>query len=131
MAASVAHQVGTPLNLISGYVQMLQEDAAVEPRTARRLEIVQEQIAKVATVVRTLLDHCAAAREERRAVDLSTLLSRVADVAGPKLDASGIALTLAGPGRSAAHLGGRGGARARAAEPRSPTASTRCRRAAR
>jgi len=26
-AASVAHQVGTPLNLISGYVQMLQEDA--------------------------------------------------------------------------------------------------------
>ena len=47
MAASVAHQVGTPLNLISGYVQMLQEEAAAEPRTSRRLEIVQEQIEKV------------------------------------------------------------------------------------
>src|SRR4029079_11460764 len=44
MAASVAHQVGTPLNLISGYVQMLQEDASVDPKTARRLQIVQEQI---------------------------------------------------------------------------------------
>ena len=33
MAASVAHQVGTPLNLISGYVQMLQQDAAVDART--------------------------------------------------------------------------------------------------
>ena len=31
---------------ISGYVQMLQEDASVDPKTARRLQIVQEQIAK-------------------------------------------------------------------------------------
>ena len=36
---------------------MLQQDAAVDPRTARRLAIVQEQIAKVASVVRTMLDH--------------------------------------------------------------------------
>jgi two-component system, NtrC family, sensor kinase len=93
MAASVAHQVGTPLNLISGYVQMLQEDAASDPRTSRRLEIVQEQIDKVSAVVRTLLDH-ARRPEERKSVDLNTLLSRVADVAGPKLDASGIALSL-------------------------------------
>jgi signal transduction histidine kinase len=96
MAASVAHQVGTPLNLISGYVQMLQEEAAADLRTARRLGIVQEQIAKVATVVRTLLDH-SRRPAERRAVDLGTLLSRVADVARPKLDASGIGLTLAIP----------------------------------
>jgi two-component system, NtrC family, sensor kinase len=93
MAASVAHQVGTPLNLISGYVQMLQEEAAADERTGRRLEIVQEQIAKVTTVVRTLLDH-SRRPAERRDVDLGTLLSRVAEVAGPKLDASGIALTL-------------------------------------
>ena len=93
MAASVAHQVGTPLNLISGYVQLMQEEASGEPRTARRLDIVQEQIGKVAAVVRTLLD------QSRRSADLQPidagpLLSRVADVARPKLDASGIALTL-------------------------------------
>jgi two-component system, NtrC family, sensor kinase len=93
MAASVAHQVGTPLNLISGYVQMLQEEALDDPRTAERLVIVQEQIAKVASVVRTLLD------QSRRPADrapaaIESLLARVADVARPKLDASGIALTL-------------------------------------
>jgi signal transduction histidine kinase len=93
MAASVAHQVGTPLNLISGYVQMLQEDASGDPRTGRRLEIVQEQIAKVASVVRTLLDH--SRRPGNRApTAVGPVLSRVADVARPKLDASGIALTL-------------------------------------
>ena len=93
MAASVAHQVGTPLNLISGYVQMLQADAAVDPKTARRLEIVQEQIAKVASVVRTMLDH--SRRPGNRApTALGPVLSRVADVARPKLGTSGIALTL-------------------------------------
>ena len=93
-AASVAHQVGTPLNLISGYVQMLQEDASVDPKTARRLQIVQEQIAKVASVVRTVLDH-SRRPGNRSMVALGPVLKRVADVARPKLDASGISLKLA------------------------------------
>jgi len=93
MAASVAHQVGTPLNLISGYVQILQEEASGHPKTAERLAIVQEQIAKVASVVRTLLDH-SRRPADRAPVAIESLLSRVADVARPKLDASGITLTL-------------------------------------
>lgn len=93
MAASVAHQVGTPLNLISGYVQMLHEDASVDPKTARRLAIVQEQIGKVAAVVRTLLDH-ARRPDTRWPTSVGGLLARVADVARPKLDASHISLAL-------------------------------------
>ncbi len=93
MAASVAHQVGTPLNLISGYVQILQEEAAGDPKIAERLAIVQEQIAKVAAVVRTMLDH-SRRPADRAPAGLESLLARVADVARPKLDASGIALTL-------------------------------------
>ena len=93
-AASVAHQVGTPLNLISGYVQMLQEDASVDPKTGRRLQIVQEQIAKVTSVVRSVLDH-SRRPGNRASIALGPLLTRVADVARPKLDASRIALKLA------------------------------------
>ncbi len=92
-AASVAHQVGTPLNLISGYVQMMQEDAAIDARTARRLAIVQEQIAKVASVVRTMLDH-ASRPDARRPTALGALVARVGDVARPKLDTSHIALSV-------------------------------------
>ena len=93
MAASVAHQVGTPLNLISGYVQMMQEESAEDPKNARRLQIVQEQIAKVASVVRTLLDHSHRPGVTRPTA-LGPLLTRVADVARPKLDAARITLSL-------------------------------------
>ncbi len=92
-AASVAHQVGTPLNLISGYVQVIREDEGVDPRLKRRLEIVQEQIAKVTSIVRTLLDR-AKPPVVTEQTDPADLLRRVADVARPKFESQGVALDL-------------------------------------
>ena len=94
MAASVAHQVGTPLNLISGYVQMLQEDARRRIRGLRGgCEIVQEQIAKVARSSAP----CSITRGGRtaRRRQSSACCCRASPTSPrPKLDASGIALTL-------------------------------------
>lgn len=92
-AASVAHQIGTPLNLISGYVQMLTEEAGEDSRIVRRLEIVQEQISKVTTIVRTMLDH-ARRPVPRQPTNVAQMVERVCDVARPKLDASGVTLKL-------------------------------------
>jgi signal transduction histidine kinase len=93
MAASVAHQVGTPLNLISGYVQMIREEEGGDSRVTRRLEIVQEQIAKVTEIVRTMLGH-ARRTAPKEQTDIVQLARRVADVARPKLDALGVKLDL-------------------------------------
>ena len=93
MAASVAHQVGTPLNLISGYVQMLREEEGLDPGVTRRLAIVQEQIAKVTSIVRTMMDR-AKPRSEKARTDAVELLRRVAEVARPKLEAQGVRLEL-------------------------------------
>ncbi len=56
-AASVAHQVGTPLNLISGHVQLLLEQRDLDPDLARRLHLVLEQIGRVSDAIRGLLEH--------------------------------------------------------------------------
>jgi two-component system, NtrC family, sensor kinase len=93
MAASVAHQVGTPLNLISGYVQMLREEEGVDSRVTRRLEIVQEQIAKVTSIVRVMLDRARPPTAKAK-TDVAELLRRVAEVARPKLEAQGVRLDL-------------------------------------
>ena len=93
MAASVAHQIGTPLNLISGYVQVLREEQDPDSRITRRLEIVQEQIAKVTSIVRTMLDH-ARRPAPKEPTDLGELVRRVCEVARPKLDALGVRLDL-------------------------------------
>ena len=65
MAASVAHQVGTPLNLISGYVQMIQAEAAGPGRPAAAgLPRSRSRSRRVTTIVQCLLDQHAAAGAE-------------------------------------------------------------------
>jgi signal transduction histidine kinase len=54
--ANVAHQVGTPLNLVSAHVQLLQQELPANPNAQRRLGIISEQIDRVTTSVRDLLD---------------------------------------------------------------------------
>ena len=57
VAANVAHQAGTPLNLVSGYVQMIRDDPRTDDRTRTRLLTVDTQIQQVTRVLRTMLDH--------------------------------------------------------------------------
>ena len=54
--ANVAHQIGTPLNLVSAHVQLMKRELGEDPGAARRLAIVAEQVDKVTDIVRELLD---------------------------------------------------------------------------
>jgi signal transduction histidine kinase len=99
MAASVAHQIGTPLNLISGYVQMIQTDVPSESASAVRLRTVQEQIRKVTTIVQGLLDQARRPQLNRSEVAAGELVEGVCELARPSLGAAGIALrTVLAPG---------------------------------
>ena len=99
MAASVAHQIGTPLNLISGYVQMIQTDVPPASASAVRLRTVQEQIGKVTTIVQGLLDQARRPLLNRTEVAAGELVEGVCELARPSLAAAGIALrTVVGPG---------------------------------
>lgn len=98
MAASVAHQVGTPLNLVSGYVQMIREDRQTDPAVRERLGIVETQLEQVTRVLRTVLDR---ARQPTARVVLgaAALIERVCTIARPRLQRAGIALETSIPDR--------------------------------
>jgi signal transduction histidine kinase len=99
MAASVAHQIGTPLNLISGYVQMIQTDLPPASASAVRLRTVQEQIRKVTTIVQGLLDQARRPQLNRTEVAAGELVEGVCELARPSLAAAGVALrTVVAPG---------------------------------
>jgi signal transduction histidine kinase len=92
-AANLAHQIGTPLNLISGYVQMMLEEA-VDARQTERLRAVQEQIRKVTGHVRATLDHVRQPPMTKNPVFPAAILRRISEIAGPRLKAAGITLDL-------------------------------------
>jgi signal transduction histidine kinase len=91
VAANVAHQAGTPLNLVSGYVQMILDDPRTDERTRARLATVDTQIQQVTRVLRTMLDR---ARQPSgfAIVALADIIARVSEVAQPRLSRSNIRL---------------------------------------
>ena len=55
LAASLAHEIGTPLNSISGHVQLLGRRSAGDEATSRRLQIIEKQIDQIVRTVKQLL----------------------------------------------------------------------------
>ncbi len=94
MAASVAHQVGTPLNVISGYVQLLRAKQPRDPADAARLATIQEQIARVTTIVQSLLDRTRRPALTLRPLAPGELVSGLAELVQPSLLGHGIELSL-------------------------------------
>ena len=90
--ANVAHQIGTPLNLVSGHVQLLQHEIS-DPAIQRRLRIVQEQIDRVVATVRSLLER-ARPHGERQTVRIESILARMGDAMRARLASSGVTLDL-------------------------------------
>jgi signal transduction histidine kinase len=90
--ANVAHQIGTPLNLVSGHVQLLQHEIS-DPAIRRRLRIVEEQVDRVVTTVKGLLER-ARPPGERQSVRIDLVMARMGDAMRGRLASSGVTLDL-------------------------------------
>jgi signal transduction histidine kinase len=93
MAATVAHQAGTPLNLISGYVQLLLEDSRTDERTRTRLRTIDAQIGQVTRVLRTMLDRARHAPQSEL-VRVADVIEHVRDMSAPRLSRTNIRLVV-------------------------------------
>jgi signal transduction histidine kinase len=94
MAANVAHQVGTPLNLISGYVQMVRDDKAQDLRSRNRLEIVSRQIQQVTRILRAMLDQ-ARQPSPREIMSIERIVDRACETARPRIERCAVQLDVA------------------------------------
>ncbi|MFN2599268.1 MAG: histidine kinase dimerization/phospho-acceptor domain-containing protein, partial [Pyrinomonadaceae bacterium] len=93
-AAQFAHEVGTPLNLISGHVQLLLlAGASTDTAAARqKLETISGQIERIERIVRRMLDRTRPETGEMEPLDMNALLHRTFDATTPTLDAKGVRL---------------------------------------
>ncbi len=91
-AAQFAHEVGTPLNLISGHVQLLSAQLGDNTRAAARLATISAQIERIERIVRQMLDRTRPAAVAHAPLDLNALLVRIFDTVAPALDARHVSL---------------------------------------
>jgi signal transduction histidine kinase len=99
MTARLAHKIGTPLNLISGHVQILKRSRPEDRELQEKLALVQSQIEKLTDTVQDILDETRASLR-REPLDLDRILENIGALLRPTLVSRGVALSL--------HLGTRG-----------------------
>jgi two-component system, NtrC family, sensor kinase len=103
-AANMAHQIGTPLNLISAYAQLLLQSRSQEAEFVERLKAIQDQVAKVTAIVRAALDSSRPPVVPHERADLATLVKRVCRMARPMVDEAGVELDVIVPDEPTALL---------------------------
>lgn len=91
LAAQFAHEVGTPLNLISGHIQLLRSRPNDDDAT-RRFDIIFSQIERIERIVRRLLDSTRRPKPELIPINLEQFLQQVIEIAAPTLKSRNIEL---------------------------------------
>ena len=100
LTASFAHEIGTPLNAISGHLQLLQEELGQVARSNgqatliagsfERLQIIGGQLLKIETVVKNFLQSTVKPASQSQLVDINRIIDKSISILQPRIDATGI-----------------------------------------
>ncbi len=94
MAASLAHEVGTPLHSISGHLELMATSHPYDADTQRRVRVIKHQVDFIVGTVKRLLEWTHRGRLPLRPLSLNELLKEVLWLVGPTLDKNGIRVEL-------------------------------------
>jgi signal transduction histidine kinase len=95
-AAGFAHEIGTPLNTVSGHLQLLRDDLAAEhdERGVERVRLLLAQMERVAGIVRAGLERGGWPKPSVQAVDLNEVVTRMTRFLEPSFSDAGVVARL-------------------------------------
>jgi two-component system, NtrC family, sensor kinase len=91
-ATGFAHEIGTPLNTVSGHLQLLRDDLAVQQNQAAvdRVRLLLAQVDRVAGIVRAALQRGAWPKPYVQSLDLTEIVSRMLRFLEPAFSDAGV-----------------------------------------
>ena len=97
LAASLAHEIGTPLNAISGHLQLLSRSHPAHVDTQRRVGIINKQLDFIVSIVKSLLERSHKRQAVIKPLDLSRVLKEMFVLVSPMLEQKFVNFDLALP----------------------------------
>ena len=97
LAAGVAHEIGTPLNVIGGRAEGLLRRVAGDEPAEKNLRIISSQIDRIARIVRGMLDFARARTPRLAPIQVPTVLTSIFDLLEPRLEKNKVKLVVACP----------------------------------
>src|SRR6185369_12487840 len=96
VTASLAHEIGTPLNAVAGHLQLLDRNHRDAPDTQRRLKIINAQLGIIVQTLKSLLERTHRRKIAFELTDINAAIRELGLLVGPMLESRNIkaAITL-------------------------------------
>jgi signal transduction histidine kinase len=83
VTATMAHQIGTPLNSISGYIQLILQDGNLRSKDRDRLKIIESQLDRLADSVKSLLSFTRQPKPQLKSLHVNDVLEELIHLSEP------------------------------------------------
>lgn len=94
LASGVAHEVGTPLNVISGRASLIEKQILTEDETIKSAGVIKQQVEYMTTIINQLLDFARKRVPKRSRVSLWQVIVQACELLEPIAQKSGVSLQL-------------------------------------
>jgi signal transduction histidine kinase len=74
ISGTIAHELGNPLNAVSGHVQLLSRDPACPPAVKEELSVIEKEVLRMTAIIRRFLDSARALTPAPEPVEVATLV---------------------------------------------------------
>jgi len=92
LASGIAHELGTPLNVVSGRAKMITQNPEAGDSIRNNARIVMEQSVRMTQIIRQLLDFARAGKPNKSLVDLKHLAASTLSLLRPIADKRRVSL---------------------------------------
>jgi two-component system NtrC family sensor kinase len=83
VTATMAHQIGTPLNSISGYIQLMTQEGNFSTTDRERLKIIESQLDRLADSIKNILSFTRQPGPQLRPLDINGVLKELIHLSEP------------------------------------------------
>ncbi|MFP4034619.1 MAG: ATP-binding protein [Desulfovermiculus sp.] len=97
LAAGVAHELGTPLSIVAGQAQRARRIPELPDKVSRNLDQIRDQVKRMESIVRQLLDFSRGNSACRREVDPASIVNKAIQSMIPLADQKRVNLEKSGP----------------------------------
>lgn len=92
LSSGMAHEIGTPLNVVSGRAKMIASDDMPRPEVVENAFIIVQQTERIATIMRQMLDYARRRPPHHVLVDFKQLVGQVFGMLRNSAEKQGVAL---------------------------------------
>ena len=90
LASGLAHEIGTPLNIIYGRAEMIKKGLKGEEGIQKNLEIIVHQTERITKIIQQLLGFARKKKLEQTALNISTILETAVDLLNHQIQKQGV-----------------------------------------